>query len=155
MNYEADRLNKVIQDSRKIYSLQSQIWSPYFNDHIFLTSDGLNHLQYKNNRTPRNTREQLLKLLLLPRALEVIKKAGTLQEYRRSLEKIGNPQRDGFYKTKQIEYWGFHSIFGENNLRKIVVILKRVGDGKVIFWSVMPHRKFNNPKLYDDGIEDF
>ncbi|MFA6274426.1 MAG: hypothetical protein WC662_04665 [Candidatus Paceibacterota bacterium] len=150
-----DKLDMVIEKARSIYPLQGLIRCPYFQDNIVLTSDGFNHLQYKNNRMLRNVDEQILKLTLLPKALEVIKKAGTLQEYRKSIEKIGKPGKDGFYKTKNVEYWGFHAIIGKDYLRKIVVILRRVGDGKITFWSVMPHKKFNNQKLYDEGIEDF
>lgn len=103
----------------------------------------------------RNVDEQVLKLSLLPKALEIIRIASTLQEYRKGIEKFGSVGRDGFFKTKNVEYWGFHAIIGKDYLRKIVVVLKRVGDGKIIFWSVMPHKKFSNQKLYEDGIEDF
>jgi hypothetical protein len=137
-----------------MYTLQGQIRCPYFQDVVVLTSDGFNHLQYKGNRMLRNVDEQILKLTLLPKALEIIKGAGTLQEYRKGTEKVGKKGKDGFYKTKNVEYWGFHAIIGDNYSKKIVVILRKVGDGKIIFWSVMPHRKFNNQKLYDEGIED-
>ncbi len=152
---ENERLKNAIEKAKRVYPLQSEIWCPYFKAVITLTSDGFNHLQYKGNRLPRNVDEQVLKLTLLPKALEVIKKAGTLQEYRTGLEKHDRVGPDGFCKTKSVEYWGFHAIIGQDYLRKIVVILKRVGDGKIVFWSVMPHRKFNNQKLYDDGIEDY
>ena len=151
---EQERLKQAIEKAKAQYPLQGQIHCPYFKQSIILTSDGFNHLQYKGNRMLRNVSEQILKLTLLPKALEVIKKAGTLQEYRQGIEKISKIGSDGFYKTKPVEYWGFHAILGQDYLRKIVVILKRAGDGKIIFWSVMPHRKFNNQKLYDDGIED-
>jgi hypothetical protein len=152
---EQDRLKEAIEKAKRVYPLQGQIRCPYFKDNIILTSDGFNHLQYKGNRKPRNIDEQILKLTLLSKALEIIKNTGTLQEYRKGIEKVGKIGSDGFYKTKNVEYWGFHAIFGKDYLRKIVVILKRVGDGKIIFWSVMPHRKFNNQKLYEDGIEDY
>ncbi|MEI6528101.1 MAG: hypothetical protein WCO10_00300 [bacterium] len=152
---EQDKLQRALEKAKRAYPLQGQIRCPYFQGDIILTSDGFNHLQYKGNRMLRNVDEQVLKLTLLPKALEVIKQAGTLQEYRKSLEKTGSVGKDGFFKTKNVEYWGFHAIIGQDYLRKIVVILKRVGDGKIIFWSVMPHKKFNNQKLYDDGIEDF
>ena len=152
---EQDKLKGVIEKAKGIYPLQGQIRCPYFQDNVILTSDGFNHLQYKGNRMLRNVDEQILKLILLPKALEIIKSAGTLQEYRKATEKVGKKSKDGFYKTKDVEYWGFHAILGKDHLRKIVVILKRVGNGKIIFWSVMPHRKFNNQKLYEEGIEDF
>ncbi len=152
---EQGKLKEAIEKAKKIYPLQGVIWCPYFQNNVILTSDGFNHLQNKGNRMPRNIDEQILKLRLLPKALEIIKNTGTLQEYRKGIEKVGKIGSDGFYKTKNVEYWGFHAIIGKDYLRKIVVILKRVGDGKIIFWSVMPHRKFNNQKLYDEGIEDF
>lgn len=151
---DQDRLKEALERAKKVYPLQGQIRCPYFRDTITLTSDGFNHLQYKGNRMLRNVDEQILKLNLLPKALEVIKNSGTLQEYRKGIENSGKKGNDGFYKTKNVEYWGFHAIIGKDHLRKIVVVLKRTGDGKIIFWSVMPHRKFSNQKLYDEGIED-
>ncbi len=148
-------LEKIKQIAKEIFEKQKTIYCPFFKTNVNLNSDGLNHLQFKGNRMPRNLDEQRLKLTLLPKALQVIKNAGTLQEYRKGIEKIGKKGNDGFYKTKDVEYWAFHAIIGKDYLRKIVVIIKKIGDGQIIFWSVMPHKKFNNQKLYDDGIEDF
>lgn len=148
-----NEFEKVINKAKAIYPLQGIINCPYIGQ-VTLTSEGFNHLQNKRNKEPRNISEQILKLQLLPKALEVIKKSGTLQEYRVQLERFGNKAKDGLSKTKRVEYWGFHSIFGEEKNKKIVVILRRVGDGKVTFWSVLPHKKFNNQKLYENGIDD-
>lgn len=150
---EVNQLKVVLEKAQDIYSLEVDIWCPYFKNHIALTSDGFNHLQNKNNRMPRNISEQILKLSLLPKAINVIKAAGTLQEYRRGLEKFGEKSKDGFYKTKIVEYWAFHNIFGTDYLKKIVVILKRVGDGKIIFWSVVPQKVKGTP-MTDYLIED-
>jgi hypothetical protein len=69
------------------------------------------------------------------------------------MEKIDKQMRDGFYKMSRIQYWGFHAILGNEKMIKIVVVIKKIGDGKLIFWSVLPHKKFNNKKLYTEGIE--
>jgi len=38
---------------------------------------------------------------------------------------------------------------------KIRVIIRRIGDGNFIFWSVMPDSNLKRgQKLYTDGIED-
>ena len=37
---------------------------------------------------------------------------------------------------------------------KIVVVLRQIGDGKIIFWSVLPYKKFNNQKLYTENIKE-
>jgi hypothetical protein len=150
---EENKFEKAITKARQVYPLQGIINCPYLGP-VTLTSEGFNHLQNKRNKEPRNISEQILKLNLLPKALEVIKKSGTLQEYRVQLEKFGGKGKDVLSKTKRVEYWGFHSIFGEQKDKKIVVVIRRVGDGKITFWSVLPHRKFNNQKLYDDGIDE-
>jgi len=153
-NQPEQELHELIEASSKLYKTQGEIQCPYFNGKITLNADGFNHLLYKPNRLPRNVEEQRLKLRLLKKALKIIKKAGTLQEYRLRIEKVGKPARDGFIKTKQVEYWAFHDIVGELKKFMVRVILRRVGDGKIIFWSVMPHGKINKQKLYQEGIED-
>ena len=159
MNNEIDqerfnKLKKQIEKSKEIYSRTPEIWCPYFASKVTLSSDGFNHLLYKPNRRPRNINEQLLKLSLLNKALEVVRKSGTLQEYRDKIESFGNPAKDGFRKTTRVQYWAFHAILGTERKIKIVVVLRKAGDGKLTFWSVLPHKKFNNQKLYTEGIEE-
>ena len=148
------RLKRLIEKSRVLYATEPEIWCPYFKSKITLNADGFNHLLYKPNRQPRNVSEQILKLSLLRKAIGVIRQTGTLQEFRNRIEKLGKPAKDGFMKTKHVQYWGFHAILGEEKLIKIVVVVKQNGDGKLIFWSVLPHKRFNNPKLYSEGIEE-
>jgi len=149
-----NKLKEQIEKSRAIYSKTPEIWCPYFAFKITLNSDGFNHLLYKPNRQPRNINEQLLKLRLVSKALEVIRKSGTLQEYRDKLESVGLPSKDGFRKTARVQYWAFHAILGVEKKIKIVVVLRKSGDGKLTFWSVLPHKKFNNQRLYTEGIEE-
>jgi len=99
-NMGQEKLQRAIEKAKGAYPLQGEIRCPYFQGDVFLTSDGFNHLQYKGNRMLRNIDEQILKLTLLPKALEIIKKAGTLQEYRKGTEKVGKKGKDGFCKTK-------------------------------------------------------
>ena len=147
--------NERREKAKMIFTSQNKILNPYFKTDIVLNSDGFHHLQFSARRE-RNKREQLLKFSLLPLALDVIKKSGTLQEYRNNLEAVGHKsKRDGSVKMKNVEYWTFIAIVGENKI-KIRVILRRVGDGNIIFWSVMPHSKISNgkQKLATDGIEE-
>ncbi len=64
--------------------------------------------------------------------------------------------RDGLSLTKEVQYWGFVAIAGSNHI-KIRVVLRRVGDGNITFWSVMPYSKLQRgtpQKLYTENIED-
>ncbi len=146
--------HKLIETSRELYESTPEIFCPYFKLNISLTSDGFNHLLNKPNRQPRNIQEQRLKLRLLKPALHILRNAGTVQEYRNTLEKWGEPGKDGFSKTKQVEYWGFHDIVGEESMILVRVIVRKIGDGKLHFWSVMPIGKIGKQKLYRNEAED-
>jgi len=145
------KLKECLEKAKIIYSKNNEIYCPYFKQKITLNSDGFNHLQNKPNRMPRNINAQIRKLTLLRRAIELIPNIGTLQEYRIRLEKIDKLGVDGFCKMKNVRYWGFHHVYGDEKKNKIIVILKQIGDGKIIFWSVMSE---NRGKMYEDGIEE-
>jgi len=145
--------NKKKERAEKLYNSQKSIYNPYFRDKITFNSDGFHHLQFSARRE-RNKKEQRLKFSLLPLAITIIKKSGTIQEYRKTFIPIGKKGRDGFTKTKNVEYWAFIAIIGEHQI-KIRVIIRKIGDGKIIFWSVMPDSSLKNmQKLYECGIED-
>lgn len=141
--------------AKVIFDAEREIYSPYFQTNVVLNSDGFHHLQFSARRE-REKKSQLLKFSLLPLALDIIRKAGTIQEYRKLLTPIGKPSpRDGSVPMKEVEYWGLVAIVRERNV-KVRVVLRRVGTGNVTFWSVMPDVKFKNgkQKLAPDGIED-
>lgn len=143
-----------IQRAKEYYQSLKEVKCPYFGEPVVLNSDGFNHLLHKRNREPRTVNEQLLKVRLLKKAIQVLSKSGTVQEFRRTTEKTGNPSNDGFFKTSTVEYWGFQAIVGTERLIKIKVIVRRIGNGKHHFWSVMPHHKLNKQKLFSEGIEE-
>ena len=148
--YFKERKDKAEQ----IYIAKKSIFNPYFNTHIILNSDGFHHLQFSARRE-RDKREQMLKFSLLPLALEIVKKSGTIQEYRKILQPIGKKKNDGSISMKEVEYWGLVAIIGSKGI-KVRAVLRRVGDGNITFWSVMPYSKFKQEgqKLFTEGIED-
>jgi len=140
------------EKAKSLYDAQKTLYNPYLKCQVIFNSDGFHHLQFSARRE-RDKKEQLLKFSLLPLAIEIIRCSGTLQEYRKGLT-AGYKGKDGFTKMKEAEYWGFIAIVGGQKSINIKVVLRRVGDGNVIFWSVMPFGKLNNQKLYSDGIDD-
>ena len=141
--------------ARAVYDAHRELYCPYFQGKVILNSDGFHHLQFSARRE-REKKAQLLKFNLLPLALDIIPKAGTIQEYRKLLTPIGKPSaRDGAVPMKEVEYWGLVAIVKENNV-KVRVVLRRVGTGNITFWSVMPDVKWRNgkQKLAGEGIED-
>ena len=101
-------------------------------------------MRYSADRE-RSKPEQMLKFRLLPLGLDVVRKSGTVQEYRKIWQAIGKPRADGMRAAKEVEYWGFVAIVGTRP-DKVRVILRRVGMGNITFWSVM-----RGSKILPDG----
>ena len=155
MTDDLERFRKAKERAHDLYTAQPSIRCPYFQIQVVLNSDGFHHLQF-SARHERNKWEQMLKFRLLPLALQVIRSSGTVQEYRRLLGPFGTPSaRDGAVRMKEVEYWGFVAIVGDKRI-KIRTVLRRVGNGNVMFWSVMPYSKIKNgfQRMYTEGIED-
>ncbi len=155
MEPDAEYFNIRKEKARVIFTAQKSIRNPYFQTDIILNSDGFHHLQFSARRE-RNKREQLLKFSLLPLGLEIIRKAGTVQEYRKLLTPIDKPSpHDGSVLMKEVEYWGLVAIIGKKKI-KVRTILRRVGDGNITFWSVMLYSKIRNgnQRVFTEGIED-
>ena len=121
--------------AKELFQDHPRIRSPYFGADVIFNADGLHHLRYSDRRE-RSKPEQMLKFRLLPLALDVIRKSGTVQEYRRIWQPTGEVKADGMREAKEVEYWGFLAIIGPRP-DKIRVIVRRVGTGNLTFWSVM------------------
>ena len=69
---------------------------------------------------------------------------------------VGKPSaRDGSVAMKLVEYWGMVAIVGDNGV-KVRTIVRKIGEGNIIFWSVMPDSKIRRGKqnVFTAGIED-
>ena len=143
------------EKAKALYGAQNSIYCPYFGKHIVLNSDGFHYLQFSSRRA-RDEKEQALKFRLLPLAFEVIRKAGTVQEYRDCLIEVGKKSTHGETSMKRAQFWGFDALVGNDKI-KIRTVIRQVGDGHIIFWSVMPLMKIKKGsprKLFTNGIED-
>lgn len=155
MEPTTEYFNERKEKAKQIFEAQKSLYCPYFRIQIILNSDGFHHLQFSARRE-RDKREQLLKFSLLPLALDIIKKSGTVQEYRKLLTPIGKPSvRNGAVPMKEVQYWALVALAGEKKI-KVRAVLRQIGDGNITFWSVMPYSKFRQglQKVFIEGIED-
>jgi len=154
MGIDQNYFNEKKEKARQIFNAQKSVRNPYFKTEVMLTSEGFHHLQFSSLKE-RNKHEQLMRFGLLPLGLEIIKKSGTIQEYRRLLTPIGKPSLNGSIPMKEVQYWGMVAIVGEKQI-KVRAVLRKVGEGNITFWSVMPYIKISNgqQKLFTEGIED-
>ena len=143
-----DSYGRLGSRAKELFSNNPKIRCPYFGTDVVLNAEGLHHLRYSAQRE-RGKPEQMLKFRLLPLALEVIKKSGTVQEYRRIWQPLGKVGADGMQTAKEVEYWGLVAVIGPRP-DKIRVIIRRVGTGNITFWSVM-----RGAKIMRDGSQRF
>ncbi len=131
-NYE-----KIKEDSKRFYDHVGKIVCPAFGQEVIFTSEGFNHLVYKNDRRERDKKVQIMKFKLLPLAKKLVSLTATFQEYEESLREFRVKKfKKIVQETKVVKYWGVIAIL-EN--RKFKVIIRKVGDnGQLTFWSVIP-----------------
>jgi len=149
MGHES-RFKKEYPKAKKLYSSIGFIDSPFFDTKIYFTTDGFHHLRYNESGSERRKQTQLLKMSLIATAKIILEKSGTSQEYRKQFGIVGRKKRDGSREMKEMEYWGFVAIADGYNKKKIHVrvIVRRIGNGKYHFWSVMPHSRLKNKDTY-------
>ncbi len=118
------------------YKRINKVFCPALNDYVYFTSIGFWHLLYKSTREPRSKDEKILRLNFLSYVKKVIVGCGEVTRVRESETLIKG-------KFKNVTYYQLvHLVF----MKKVRVIIKRVGNGKLHFLSVMPHSRGRNKK---------
>jgi hypothetical protein len=83
-----DSYQRLRERARLLFDDNPTVRCPYFSEPVVLNGEGLHHLRYSAERE-RGKSEQMLKFRLLPLALDVIRKSGTVQEYRKIWQAVG------------------------------------------------------------------
>ena len=130
-NYE-----KIREDAQELYNNLVDVLCPALNTSVSFSSHGFNHLIYRKGRNERDRASQIMRFKLLVRAHELIALTTTFQEYEDSLKEFRiKRHKKKIETTKQVQYWGLIAIIDN---RKIKVILRKIGNGNLHFWSVIP-----------------
>jgi hypothetical protein len=94
-------------------------------------------MEYDGGGRARSAQETIHKLLLLPFVSEAFESAVEVEMYKK--EKIPKNRKCGA-EQKGVEYWAFVVRVGAGKRKKVRVIARRVGGGRLHFWSVMSLR---------------
>lgn len=130
-NYE-----KIREDAQQLYNDFADVLCPALGISVSFSSHGFNHLIYRKGRSERDRASQIMRFKLLVRAYELIALTTTFQEYEDSLKEFTVKKHKQKVETsKQVQYWGLIAIIDN---RKIKVILRKIGNGNLHFWSVIP-----------------
>ena len=138
---DSQEFKQIKEHAEKFYKQVKNVKCPALKSDVNFTSDGFHHLRYDNSRSARKIKEQVNKLRYLKQAVEVIKKSATIQQYRINLQPTGKKGKDGFRKTSVVEYYGFAAIVDLKRKLRIRTVVRKIGDGKFHFWSLMPDWK--------------
>ncbi len=143
-----ERYRREKEKAEAFYKSIGKVRCPYFGLDIVFNSDGFHHLQFSAERE-RSKQEQLLKFSLLPAVPHILRNAGTIQEYRHTMEPVGQRRfSDGAREMREIEYWGVIAITKGSKPIRVKIILRRVGNGNIVFWSVMSTVKLKDGDSY-------
>lgn len=128
------------------YKNIGHIYSPALKSQVAFNSNGLFHLRYDSHRHERNRLVQQDKFRCFSQAVDVIKIATTIQEYRRAVYLAGEPNKDGVNKASLVEWFAFLSIVSFIKKMRIKVVVRRIGGehSRFHFWSVMPFWSLRN-----------
>jgi hypothetical protein len=118
------------------YALAKPILFPALNEEVRFTAEGFNHIIFKRGSLERERSSQIMRFKLLPRAIRLIAHANIFQEFEESAQAFPTKMhKRRETRTKIVSYWGIIAIFEG---RKIKVILRKIGNGRLHFWSVVP-----------------
>lgn len=125
------------EEALKLYHGFSKIQCPALgNEFVYFTSEGFNHLVYKEAKKPRPERVQMMRFDMLKKARFILETSTTFQEYEEGfesvvLEKHGKRVRENVV----VCLWGFIAIVRKFRIK---VVVRQIGNGNKHFYSVIP-----------------
>jgi len=133
---DVSNYNNLREDTRTWFQSLKPVYSPALDSLIYFNSEGFEHIIYKRSRAEREKSSQMMRFKLLPRAVALIELSTTYQEYEETIKRFElKRHKKRVQESKTVRYWGIIAII-EN--RKIKVIVRRIGNGQIHFWSIIP-----------------
>ena len=158
MSFSLEEYKKLRQKVEEHFRQIGSIHCPALKADVLFTAVGLHHFRYDNTGAERSKTSQFNKFRFFDDAAKAINISTTIQEYRRSIFPLGNPDKGGFRKTTTIEWFAFWHVISFSKRTRIKSIVRRIGgDGRQFhFWSLMPYWTLSNGQriIGSKDIED-
>lgn len=133
---DTSNYDRLREDAHALYESTKPVVSPALNERVVFTAEGFNHIIFRTARRERERASQAMRFKLLPKAIRLISHANTFQEYEETIKEFEvKTRKHRERRSKPVRYWGIIAIFEG---RKIKVVLRRIGNGQLHFWSVVP-----------------
>ena len=139
-----DEFRTLKKQTENEYKKILTVFCPALKSEVIFNTDGFHHLCYDNTRAERGKKVQRAKFIFLNKAVKIIEKTTTIQEFRCGICPVGKKDRSGLRKTKVIKWFAFWGIISVEKRTRIRVVVRQIGDGQFHFWSVMPFWNLSN-----------
>jgi len=144
--FDQERYEKARNKAHNFFEENRKIWSASLGE-VILNSDGFMHLVNKNGKHKRDWKNQVKRFELLDYLILALEGMKFYQEY----QKLHQPIKVKRNKTtllefKEVQYWSFIAVIKDKI--RIKVILKKTGNGNLIFWSIVPGWKLKGYKEF-------
>jgi len=134
------------------YKSIKEVYCPYFKEKISFSSQGLEHLKFKQRGKARPEQDQQMRFKLINLAPEVVRISASVQG-------IWETKRFEYIKTnsrwenilKDVTYYEFIAVIKRNRVK---IVIKQIEDGKKIFWSIIPFWRMNKgtmKRIFHEG----
>lgn len=124
------------ENAQKIYNNINKVFSPIFDETVVFKAEGFNHIIFKSDGHIRDESSQILRFKLLLLAKKLVGLSTTYQEFDENIKEfIIKKKKKKIRKNQLVKYWGIISILDG---KKIKVIIRKIGDGSLNFWSIIP-----------------
>jgi hypothetical protein len=146
----------VRERGEAFYKGIEEVYCPYFKEAITFNAQALEHLKFKQRGKARNEKDQYMRFKLLHLAPEIIEISSSLQglwETKRFEHLKVNKKWQN--TLMQVTYYEFIAVIKRNRIK---IIVKQVGEGKKIFWSIIPfwgmHKDTMTRMLHEGNPEE-
>jgi hypothetical protein len=128
--------NQLKLTSRALYERMDKAYCSVLKEDVIFNMRGFHHLLYNSDGTARDTHEIIYKLTLLPLVKSVIKNATGICEERDIQIRDGRKKSS---KLKNGKTYSLSAVVGRKSPVEVRVVLLRIGNGNLMFRSVMKH----------------
>lgn len=136
-HFNPERYKPAFNYAKSFFANNRKVRSASLGE-IYFNSSGFRHLIWKlENVHKRDWKNQIKRFELLKYIKPVLERMGFYQEYCEEMKNL-TIEDHGINRVvnKKVTYWGFIAII--NDRIRIKIILRKIGDGNIIFWSVIP-----------------
>ncbi|MEK7591806.1 MAG: hypothetical protein AAB508_00250 [Patescibacteria group bacterium] len=128
---------KAKQAAYTYYLQIKPVFCPHLKQNVSFNGKGFWHIVFRSQDKKREESGQILRFRLLSKSVKLVSHTATLQEYDSYTGEL--PVRDHGKKIIKVITLDFYGYIAIIDGWKIKVIVRKDGNGKPYFWSVIPN----------------